>query len=238
MSIETVAIGCFFITIHLLANHLIPTDRIKKLRWLSLSGGFAVGYVFIYILPSLHREQKKLDQEHTSLFTMESELYFIGLLGLVVFFGVQKIVSNNDTSDHNGHFWLHTIFFMIYNMLIAYTVIASNVQGIQAFFYAAAIGMHFIAVAHDLWRENPEKYTKVGRFVIASGIFIGWLIGVVFQLSSFFQSIIFAFISGAMILNVLKNELPNDKDAHFPTFTIAIIFYTVVTLSLKYFFEW
>ncbi|WP_026675189.1 hypothetical protein [Alkalihalobacterium bogoriense] len=240
MSFDLLAMGLFFIAIHLLANELIPADRIKRLRWLSLSGGFAVSYVFVYVLPSLHREQQEL-HEYRHTFAMESELYFIGLLGLLLFYGVEKKVSDANEkgiADRQAYFWLQTIFFTLYNMLIAYTVVASFVEGIQALFYSVAIGLHFIAVAHDLWRKSPERYNKVGRYVLASGICIGWLIAMLTQFSAVTQSIIFAFISGAMLLNVLKNELPKERDAHFPTFAVAIVSYTSITLGLKYFFQW
>ena len=240
MSIDIFVMGLFFVTIHLLANELIPADRIKRLRWLSFSGGLAVSYVFVYVLPSLHREQQQL-QDYASTLTMESELYFIGLLGLLLFYGIEKTVSyahHKGLARINVFFWLQVVFFTFYNMLIAYTVMASEVEGIQALFYGTAIGLHFIAVAHDLWRKDPERYSKVGRYVLASGIFAGWGIGISVQLTSIAQSLIFAFISGAMILNVLKNELPKERDAHFPTFAFAVISYTSVTLALKYFFEW
>lgn len=240
MSIDIIVMGLFFVTIHLLANELIPADRIKRLRWLSFSGGLAVSYVFVYVLPSMHREQQQLE-DYASTLTMESELYFIGLLGLLLFYGIEKSVSyanEKGLAKKNAFFWLQVGFFTFYNMLIAYTVMATNVQGIQAVFYGTAIGLHFIAVAHDLWRKDPDRYRKTGRFILASGIFIGWGIGISVQLTAVMQSIIFAFISGAMILNVLKNELPKERDAHFPTFAFAIISYTSITVALKYFFEW
>lgn len=232
--------GIFFIAIHLLANKIIPTDHIKRFRWLSFSGGLAVSYVFVYVLPSLHKEQHQL-KNYDSTFTMESELYFIGLLGLLVFYGVEKAVSyaeHEGLAKKSSFFWLQVIFFTVYNMLIAYTVAASYVESIQALFYGIAIGLHFIAVAHDLWLKNPEQYNKIGRFMLVSGIIAGWGLATWINLSSIVQSLIFAFISGAMILNVLKNELPKERDAHFPTFALAIISYTALTLSLKYFFEW
>ncbi|WP_227002649.1 hypothetical protein [Salicibibacter kimchii] len=45
-------------------------------------------------------------------------------------------------------------FFAVYNMLIAFVVISSAVEGLQATFHSTAIGLHFVAVAHDLWRED------------------------------------------------------------------------------------
>ncbi|MBU9721493.1 MULTISPECIES: hypothetical protein [Bacillaceae] len=232
-------IGIAFIVIHLLANKLIPANKIKQVQWFSFSGGLAVSYVFVYVLPSLHREQMKIE-EFSNQLAMESELYFIGLIGVLIFYGVQKLARKRRSMTPNGGwvFWLQLLFFAIYNMLIAYIVVSSRVTGVQAVFYGIAIGMHFIAIAHDLWRENSYIYNRIGRYILATGIICGWIMGLLLSLSHVQQSIIFAFISGAMILNVLKYELPSDQESHFPTFAFGVVSYTILTLSLKFFFEW
>ncbi len=241
MSLDAFIMGITFILIHLFANELIPSKRIHRLKWFSFSGGLAVSYVFVYVLPSLHKEQVVV-KEYGSYFTMESELYFVGLLGVLLFYGVQKVVRKAQLNSKPGKaralFWLQIKFFGVYNALVAYTVISHNVSGVQAIFYGLAVGLHFIAVAHDLWREYADIYNKMGRYVLAIGILIGWFLGMTVQLPPLIESLIFAFISGAMILNVLKYELPPDDEAHYPTFAIGVVAYTAVTMSLKYFYQW
>lgn len=241
MSLDVFIMGIAFIFIHLFANELIPSGRIQKLKWFSFSGGLAVSYVFVYVLPTLHKEQI-LVKKYGDYFTMESELYFIGLIGVLIFYGIQKVVRkaqrNHKTNKARALFWLQILFFGFYNMLVAYTVISHDVLGVQAVFYGLAVGLHFVAVAHDLWREYADIYNKVGRYVLALGIIAGWIMGVLVKVSPLTESIIFAFISGAMILNVLKYELPPDDEAHFITFTIGVVSYTAITMSLKFFFQW
>lgn len=241
MTLDAFLMGIAFILIHLLANKFIPSNRIHRLKWFSFSGGLAVSYVFVYVLPTLHKEQIYVKQYYDHL-TMPSELYFVGLVGVLMFYGVQKVVRkaqmDNKTEKARSLFWLQILFFGIYNMLVSYTVISHNVAGIQAIFYGLAVGMHFIAVAHDLWREYADIYNKVGRYVLAFGIVLGWAMGMLLNLSPVMESIIFAFIAGAMILNVLKYELPPDNEAHFSTFLIGVVSYTTITMSLKLFFQW
>lgn len=241
MPLDAFIMGFAFILIHLLANELIPSGRIQRLKWFSFSGGLAVSYVFVYVLPTLHKEQI-LVKKYGDYFTMESELYFIGLLGVLLFYGIQKVVrkaqKKQQVSKARALFWLQIIFFGVYNMLVAYTVLSHNVLGIQAVFYGLAVGLHFVAVAHDLWREYEDIYNKIGRYVLTLGIIAGWIMGMKVTLSPLIESIIFAFISGAMILNVLKYELPPDDEAHFPTFAIGVVSYTTITMSLKFFFQW
>ncbi|GAE26309.1 hypothetical protein JCM9140_2359 [Halalkalibacter wakoensis JCM 9140] len=241
MSLDAFLMGFAFILIHLFANELIPSNRMNRLKWFSFSGGLAVSYVFVYVLPTLHKEQL-LVKKYSNHLAMESELYFIGLVGVLIFYGIQKVVRKAQLKQqpHKARalFWLQILFFGFYNMLVAYTVISHNVLGIQAVFYGLAVGMHFIAVAHDLWREYEDIYDKVGRYVLALGIVAGWILGITVTFSPLTEAIIFAFISGAMILNVLKYELPPDDEAHFGTFTIGVVSYTTITMSLKFFFQW
>lgn len=86
--------------------------------------------------------------------------------------------------------------------------------------------------------EYAEIYNKLGRFVLALCIVVGWIMGMTVKLSPLIESIIFAFISGAMILIVLKYELPPDDDAHFPTFAFGVVAYTTLTMSMEFFFQW
>lgn len=104
---------------------------------------------------------------------MESELYMIGLAGLLIFYATNKTADRQrQKRGEEGRarfFHLQLGFFTLYNMLIAYIVFASDVTRLQGIFYALAVGLHFLAVSHDLWREDWRRYERVGRFVLAGG---------------------------------------------------------------------
>ncbi|MBP1970614.1 zinc transporter ZupT [Virgibacillus natechei] len=239
MTIDAVLLVLVYLTVQLLANKIISSSTIGRFKWLSFSGGVAVSYVFVYILPSMHREQEGLSQD--AALTMESELYVLGLFGLLIFYGVHKAADRASRQYEHGEgpfFWIQMVFFSIYNMLISYIVFASDIEGVQAVFYGLAVGLHFMAVAHDLWREDSQRYESLGRYILAVGIIIGWVVGVFAPLANNTLAIVFAFISGAMILNVLKKEIPNEENAHFPTFLVGSLGYAFITLTLKYFFNW
>ncbi|MBM4761363.1 hypothetical protein [Bacillus sp. B15-48] len=240
MTFEIILIGLFYIIIYLYAYKLIPSNRMKRKMWISFVGGMAAAYVFVYVLPYFHDHQQAIKEEYGRLAT-QTELYFVGLIGLLIFYGVQKYVEHGRYSkkaDKEPRFWVQVIFFAIYNMLISYSIVSTDISGVKAIFYATAIGLHFLVVAHDIWRYNPDLYVTIGRFIMASGVFIGWMMGMWLSISYLIEAIIFAFISGAMILNVLSNELPRHREAHFPTFAFGVILYTSATMVLKLFFEW
>ncbi|SDH82130.1 hypothetical protein SAMN05192534_11258 [Alteribacillus persepolensis] len=239
MTLDSLLLVVVYLCVQLFANKLISSSAVGRFKWLSFSGGVAVSYVFVYVLPSLHKEQARFAE--TQGLTMESELYILGLFGLLIFYGVHKAAERAQHThlEGEGHFfWIQIMFFAVYNMLISYIIFASDIEGIEAVFYGVAVGMHFMAVSHDLWREDSKRYESLGRYVLAVGIAFGWITGVFAPLPSYMLAMVFAFISGAMILNVLKKELPSEENAHFKTFLAGSLGYTAITLALKYFFNW
>ncbi|MFB5661794.1 hypothetical protein [Alteribacillus sp. HJP-4] len=228
-----------YLTVQLFANKLISTSHVGRFKWVSFSGGVAVSYVFVYVLPSLHEEQEKF--KASGLLAMESELYLLGLFGLLVFYAVHNAAEKAYQKHAQGEgsfYWIQIIFFGMYNMFISYHVFGSDIEGIEAWFYGLAVGLHFMAISNDLWREDAKRYVELGRYILAAGILSGWLLGVFVSMPDYALGIVFAFISGAMILNVLKKELPSEHNAHFRTFLLSSIGYTLITFALKLFFEW
>lgn len=230
------SIGLLFISIHFFASSLVPADRFKQLKWFSFSGGLAVSYIFIYLFPTLHKQQSNIEEPFRRL-SMESEIYFAGLVGVVLFVGIQKIIQNKYIS-RTSTFWSVIAFYSFYNAMVSYSVLSLEVSVVQAVFYSFAIGPHFVAVAHDMWRKFPAEYSKYGRYLLAAGIITGWVVALTTELTPLFKSIIFSLVSGAMIYTVFKHELPDEKETHFPTFFAAILIYSIITMSLKFFFKW
>ncbi|MGM0898072.1 MAG: hypothetical protein ACQEV0_09235 [Bacillota bacterium] len=229
-------IGIVFILIHFFASALVPRDKLKQMKWFSFSGGLAVSYIFIYLFPTLHKQQANIEEPYRQL-TMESEIYFLGLLGVVIFVGIQIIIQQNYIS-RTSTFWSVIAFYASYNGLVSYSVLSLDVSAIQALFYCLAIGPHFVAVAHDMWRKFPEEYNKYGRYLLAVGIVAGWIVALTTELTPLFKSIVFSLVSGAMIFTVFKHELPSEKETHFPTFLLSVVIYSAITISLKFLFEW
>jgi hypothetical protein len=237
----SVFIVIFFLIIQVFANRIISSSSLGKIKWMSLAGGIAVSYIFVYILPSLHHEQDDFGETAFEL-AMESELYFFGLIGIVVFYTLNKLAERyrykKGTPVEDHFFFVQICLFFVYNMLISYIMFAADQTIPQLMFYGVAVGLHFMAVAHDMFRENNQKYRKYGRYMLAGGILSGWLIAEFTPHSPLVLSIVFAFISGAIMFNVIKNELPSEGSAHLPTFIAASFGYSAITLLVKIVFEW
>lgn len=78
-------------SVHLFAGRLRFLDVTPRSRWLSAAGGISVAYVFIHILPDLAEEQETLREvAGESLAFIEYHIYLISLVGLAVFYGLER----------------------------------------------------------------------------------------------------------------------------------------------------
>lgn len=62
------------------------------------------------------------------------------------------------------------------------------------------------------------------------GCYSGWLIGLVTPVSEIMINVLFSFLAGGVILNVLKEELPEDRQSRFPAFIAGTAIYTFLLL--------
>jgi hypothetical protein len=82
--------------VHLLAGKLRFLDRIPRSRWLSFGSGISVAYVFVHLLPELAAGQQVLDEAGAPLLAaIESHIWLMALLGLVVFYGLERAAKHS-----------------------------------------------------------------------------------------------------------------------------------------------
>lgn len=216
--------------------YLFPRDRVPSQKWFSFSSGIAITYFFMYLLPSLNKRQDTLQVDWLNL-ALPSEIYVISLLGFTVFCGTMRVVRTphfkDETIEQNVSYWLQVTLLTAYMSFSAYVVTASSVTFVARSFYATALGVHFLAVGHDLYRHYGERYIRQGRYLLSGGILAGGFFSRLIDLASHVEAILFAFVAGAMILNIVKFELPADRNLHFRTFVLAVVGYGGILLFLK-----
>ncbi len=89
--------------VHLFSNRLRFLDGTPRSIWLSIAGGISVAYVFIHLLPELAEGQETvteaLDQGEGLAF-LESHVYLVALVGLAVFYGLQRLAALLNPGHH------------------------------------------------------------------------------------------------------------------------------------------
>ena len=242
MNVNTLALSAL-IAIGLALTHLfsgkLRFTPIPRSSWLSAAGGVSVAYVFVHILPELNQHQAVLEKvESGAISYLEHHVYLIALLGLTVFYGLERIAKlsrqrgKGDTTSP-GVFWLHIASFSIYNGLIGYLLLHREQPGIiSLLLFSFAMALHFVVNDSGLREHHKQIYDRIGRFLLAAAIIVGWVLGSATEIGRAAIAVLFAFLAGGVILNVLKEELPEERESRFWAFALGAGIYTAILLAL------
>lgn len=230
-----------FVLIHLFSKNMKFLTVVPRSRFLSVAGGISVAYVFLHLLPELGSYQEELQgaTANEGLVLLEDHIYLIAMIGLVIFYGLEQLVKsskrNNKEADHRkasaGVFWVHIGSFTLYNAVIGYLLIREEFSGHWGmFFFFIAMGVHFITNDKGLRAAHKEDYDRYGRWLLAAAILGGWAIGTLTEVNEYLISFLVALLAGGVVLNVMKEELPEERESSFGAFCIGLAVYSALLL--------
>ena len=227
--------------VHLFASRLKLLDVVPRSRWLSTAGGASVAYVFLHLFPELAASQAEIEREGDGPLETSTEVYLLALVGLAAFYGLERLVKKSRGETHKpqgeevshrpGVFWLHIGSFGIYNALVGYLLLHREdptPRGLLLFFLAMAL--HFLVNDFGLRQHHKHNYDRLGRWLLAGAVLLGWGIGTGVEIDELHLALLFAFLAGGIILNVLKEELPEDRESRFSAFVLGAAAYGVILL--------
>lgn len=231
--------------VHVFAATLRFLEGTPRSRWLSLAGGASVAYVFVHLLPELQEAQRLAEERlGEALAVVEHPIYLLALAGLGVFYGLERRAqaTRSTAGGHgaaegpeeplpDGVFWLHVGTFGLYNAIIGYLLRNGEFHGtagLVTFFLAMAL--HFLVNDFGLQRHHRRLYLRRGRWLLAGAVLGGWALAAATPVSELLLGALLAFLGGGVILNVLKEELPEERESRFGAFALGATGYTVLLL--------
>jgi hypothetical protein len=66
---------------------------------------------------------------------------------------------------------------------------------------------------------------------LAAAVLAGWLVGLLFDISEAALAVLFAFLAGGVITNVLKEELLQERESRLWAFALGAALYSAVLLA-------
>ena len=117
--------------------------------------------------------------------------------------------------------------FLLYNALITYTMPSRLRTGVAfALLFTVAMGLHFVLTDRGLEAHYPRRFERRGRFALAVALIAGWaVVAVAAPSSTILVVLLTAFLGGAVLLNVFKEELPGDRRSSFGWFLAGLLLY-------------
>lgn len=239
-----IAVFIFCLT-HIFVTKL-KLSAIPRSKWLSIAGGISVTYIFLQSFPELQEFQREITHEdiHSLPGIDNLEIYFIALLGLTFFYGLENKTKKSVESERRpdpgkkeeniGMFWIHISSFAIYNFIIAYLLLhMEEISQLKMITYTIAMSFHFIVTDHSLEDHFETSYKKKGRWLLVTALFLGWFTSIWMKIPEIYLGIIFAFIAGGIIMNVLKEELPRERESNLLAFCLGVFLYSLLLFVVK-----
>jgi hypothetical protein len=238
MAIETFMGAIALAASHLLAGNLRFLNVIPRSRWLSIAGGVAVAYAIVHLLPELqghHEVLRKATANVGYTWLAEHLLWLLVLLGLVVFYGLEKaaLYSKGSSQENSRNiFWLHIVSYGVYNALLGYLLVQED-RGVRSLvLYLIGIGLHFLINDYGLRQHHKKRYRHVGRWVLSASILVGWAVGVSTAHHEALTASVIAFLAGGILLNTFKEELPQERESRFWAFAVGAFGYAFILLAI------
>jgi hypothetical protein len=195
-----------------------------------MAGGAAVSYVFVYILPSLARKQIVLEKTAYFEFFARYRAYLLCMGGFLVYYGIRRLTTLPGIGPKTRN-WSLLAGFSTYSMLLGYLLGEMEDPGF-GFLSLVAVGMslHFIGTDHEFRGHDRSFYDRTMRWSLAGSILLGWGLGSAHLLGHAPVAAWMAFLSGAIIINTLWEEVPDERSGRFWPFLVGAAGFTFLVL--------
>lgn len=184
--------------------------------------GLSVAYVFLHLLPSLDASGKLLG----------SRIYFVALLGFVVFYGLD-IFYSPPRHQHPTKYHAYLTGFFLYDGLMVFTLGSQLPRtAILTLVFAIALAVDLLNTDIGLQGEFGEKFAKTGRWVLLGGVAVGFGLGLIRRPNPVAVSILTAALVGFMMFHTFKWLFPASSTKRFPAFVAGLLLFLVLHVLL------
>ena len=94
------------------------------------------------------------------------------------------------------------------------------------------MALHFVVNDHGLRENHKHSYDRISRWILAAAIILGWAIGYGTEIHQAAIALLFSFLAGGVVLNVFKEELPEERQSKFWAFSLGAAIYAALLLAV------
>ena len=225
--------------LHLLARRLRELPGIPERVVGSFSGGIAVAYVFLHLLPEIAEGDRTVGETLGDRLPVsplvDLGIFLVALVGFLVFYALERLAEASAPEPRTGRgsalaFRVHLASFAVYNALLTYTMPLRFRTGVAfAVLFSVAMGLHFVLTDRGLDEHYGTRFDLRARLALAGSLLAGWLLAAVLApTSTLVVALLTAFLGGSILLNVFKEELPSSRGSSLGWFAGSAAFYAAL----------
>ena len=255
MAASSVVLFAFFSALvlmlaHLFSNRIYRYSKHHRNRVISFFGGIAVAYVFLDLLPRLETTHVHIERIFGDLPAFLDKLAVPGLslMGFVIFFALEHLalrtrditnkkmgIGVGSISTSSVVFGVHFSSLAFFNLVVGYVLRFEVEAGIlPLLLYTSALSLHFIILDNTMEGHYENLYLKYGRYAASLMPIIGWGISMFFPENPSEGYLLLALVSGIVLFNAIKNEVPNRGGKNSGIFIAGTLFYSVLLLIIAW----
>lgn len=181
--------------------------------WVPFTAGIAIGYVFLYMLPKLSDYTRAIMvAEPSASEFLHYRVFLFALFGFLFYFIVDRYrLPGHPRAELATS--VHAASFCFYNALVGYIIPHIPRPGLAPVIVAAAVlGAHLLGINHQLRHWHPRAFDRWFRWLLAASIASGWALAAFTSLPKEMLLAMTGFLAGAMVVNVMMEELPQKED--------------------------
>ena len=243
MTIVALVVTVILAMVHIFGAHIASMMADTHHRWLSVGAGVTVAFVFLFLLPELAHFQQIL-AETTQGRWYEEVIYVTAIGGVTVYYGLEHLAyrvrkphreepEQQTPFGHDYVFWLHMGWYAFYNVIVGTLLLYGDQESIEGLIlYAVAMAVHFLTIDTAMRRHHEQVYRQTGRWILAAAVVIGWALGSVAPLGLGLIAAAMGFLSGGLLINAIKDELPSSGRAKFVPFIGGVLVFSILVMAL------
>lgn len=235
-----------FSVINLLSFRVRSYTGKDKRRMLSFFSGITAAFVFLDLLPSLQQTNQNLAFLNSSgedaVVIYEDTIFLVVFVGFLLFFSLEciatggfkhaKTASDKKQNASKTVYFVHFALLVLLQFIISFSLLFQyQFSIIGGVLFTFAVSLHLIASDNALKETYPNMQGQNGRYLAAAIPIIGVVISIIFPEKILEASILLAFISGAILYQSIRSEIPTvNRKSSLALFMLGALLYTTILI--------
>ncbi len=128
--------------------------------------------------------------------------------------------------------WVGELNRRVSRVRAAVLIVVGHRTAGQLALFTIAMALRALIIDRGMYEAHRHDFDRYGRPGLLVAAPVGWLLGVVGELPSTAVAAVRALLAGGVVLDVLQEELPEDRESSYPAFLLGALGYASLLLLL------
>jgi hypothetical protein len=234
-----------FSVINLLSFRIRSYAGVNKRRMLSFFSGITAAFVFLDLLPSLQQSSENLailSNPEEAVLIYEDAIFLVVFLGFLLFFSLECIAiggfkhaqvdSDKKQRSNATVYYVHFASLILLQFIISFSLLFEyQYSFVGGALFTFAVSLHLIASDNALEETYPNMHGRNGRYFAAVIPLLGVVFSITFPEKMLEASVLLAFISGAILYQSIRSEIPTVyRKSSLALFLVGAFLYAAILI--------